>query len=253
MTNDSGAQCRWRNLAPAGHGLDAEFRNVLLCAVRLALFARLRPVAFVAPILMALALLSLVRTPEWPVPLYFFADPVVLDFLAGMLLAQWTRAGLRLPGWLAWPVIAGALVWLFVPLPPLITGDTPYAGLVNSLGRTLASAGLILGEISVDPRLGGNIPRPVLFMGAASYSLYLIHPIVAPAAPHLLAKLGWQLPWLAIPASVAIAIVAAAIAYRWFEMPVARLTGRLAKRFGLMDPGPPVAPVPISAEKGSTT
>ena len=230
-----------------GVGWTLNFEMFFYALFTFAIFARLRPMAFLAPVLVGLSLLSLLRTSDWPVPIYFFSDPVVLDFLAGMLLALWAKRGLQLPAQLAWPVMALGMIGLFVPWT--YPGGSSAAGdLLNSFIRTLLAAAVVLGAIALEARLHGRLPRRVLFMGGASYSLYLIHPIVSPAAPHILQKLGWHLPWLAVAGSIAIAIVASTILYRFFEKPFSKIAERMAKRLGLLGNG---AREPVSAGEGA--
>jgi exopolysaccharide production protein ExoZ len=218
-----------------GVGWTLNFEMFFYALFAVAMLTRSRPIAFTAPVLVALSLLSFVKTSDWPAPLFFFCDPIVLDFLAGMLVARWAVRGARLPDGVSYALALAGLVGLFGPWP--FPGDaTPAGAFLDSSIRTILSSSIVLAAVSLEPRLSGRVPSAVLFMGAASYSLYLIHPIVAPAVPHVLAGLGWKLPWLALPVSVAVACLAAAIAYRCFEMPVTRIAQSVAKRRALLDP-----------------
>lgn len=194
-----------------------------------ALLLRLRPIVFLAPILLGLSALSLLRGPSWPVPLYFWSDPIALDFLAGMLVARWAQRGSTWPPVLASAMVAGGCGWLFAPFPHGLTG-LPY-----SIATTMAASVVVIGALSLEPHIGSRVPRWTLFMGAASYSLYLVHSMVAPAAPHLLGRIGLALPWLAVAVSVAISLLCGALCYRFLEMPLMRIFDSLAYRWGWLD------------------
>ena len=213
-----------------GVGWTLNFEMFFYALFALALLLRLRPTLFIAPILVLLAGLSTVKTEAWPVPLFFWANPIVLDFLAGMLVAHWCRAGRTLPAGLALLFVAAGLVYLFVPF------QRPADDLVRSLATTMASALVVIGAIGLERETGDRVPRFVLFLGAASYSLYLIHPVIAPAAPQVLVRLGLHAPALAILASMAIATVAAALCYVLLEQPATRLVTAWAKRHNLLTP-----------------
>ncbi|MGA9148323.1 MAG: hypothetical protein WBZ04_12265, partial [Candidatus Nanopelagicales bacterium] len=82
--------------------------------------------------------------------------------------------------------------------------------------------------ISCEPWLHGRVPKLLLYFGAASYVLYLFHPLVAPLAPLALAKLHVHSAVLSILGSISIALIAAAVIYSFVEKP---LTRRLNAKF----------------------
>lgn len=213
-----------------GVGWTLNFEMAFYLLFTLALLLRLPPVRALAPVLVGFAALSLVRTRDWPVPLYFWADPIVLDFLAGMLIARWAQAGRKLATGAGTVVGVAGLAWLFLP-----SWQGIVHGLASDVGVTIAATAVLAGSVSLEPGLGERVPRFVMFMGAASYSLYLIHPLTAPAAPQLFAKLHLVQPLLAILAGIAIAFLAGALCYRFVETPLSRVTEGLARRRGLLD------------------
>jgi peptidoglycan/LPS O-acetylase OafA/YrhL len=231
-----------------GVGWTLNFEMFFYGLFALALFLRIKPLFALTPALIVLAALSLVRAPSWPVSLYFYSDPIVLDFLAGMFIALATRPLSTMPQPLAIGLALIGLVWLFAPLG-ISAGGTPTGQLINSIGRTVASALVVMGAIGMERRFGRHVPGFVLLLGAASYSLYLIHPIVAPVAPQLMGKLGLQWPLLAIAGSIVSATIAAIIAYRCVEEPVTAIVTRLARSLDLIPGGPDGLDKPLASPR----
>ncbi|NKJ02910.1 peptidoglycan/LPS O-acetylase OafA/YrhL [Novosphingobium sp. SG707] len=208
-----------------GVGWTLNFEMFFYALFALALLIRIRPLLLIAPVLVLLSGLSLLHAPDWPPELLFWSDPIILDFLAGMVLAGWVGQGKALPVPVAALSALAGLGWLFVPwLHPIVPG------LVGSLLTTLAAGVVVAGAVALEPVLGPRMPRFALFMGAASYSLYLVHPLVAPASPHVLGRLGIHTPVLAVILSILVAMVAGALCYLLVEMPISRITDGWAKR-----------------------
>lgn len=238
-----------------GVGWTLNFEMFFYALFTLALVLKIEPLRFIGPILVALAAASLFRSAQWPVPLRFWADPIVLDFLAGMLLARLARTLQVLTVGAGGAALALGLLYLFLPSSMVPKADPLTLG--GALTVTLASALTIGGAIIVDKWMGARIPRWVLFFGAASYSLYLIHPLVAPAAPQILAHMGLHVPFLAIALSVLAALTAGACVYIWVEQPLAGLTTRAlqvrgwlptASRWPPLDVSPAEAASPYGTE-----
>ncbi len=220
-----------------GVGWTLNFEMFFYLLFTLALLLRIPVVRSLAVVLLACAALSPLRTADWPVPLQFYCDPMVLDFLAGMVIARWVQHGLTLPHAVSWGLIIAGLLGLFLPIS---TGEQPTLGL--SMLMTLFSAMTIIGAIALEPAVRTRLPRWAVFMGAASYSLYLVHPLIAPAAPVILMKLRLAFPLPAVVASMIISLIGGALLYLVAEKPVSRyLTGRL-KASSLMRPSTRPAP-----------
>lgn len=234
-----------RPLLGVGWTLNFEMFFYLLFA--LALACRIRPIRFIAPILIVLSALSLFKTEHWPVAAYFLCDPIVIDFLAGMLIAHWVQRGWSGPSnTVAWAATGIGLIYLFAPGIPRPEYGTLYASVIT----TLAAALVIMGAVGIERSIGRRIPQWIIYMGAASYSLYLIHPMISPAAPALFAKIGLSggyMALLAVAAAVAIAMLTSVLLYRYVEVPVTKLLNRSAQDAGLFDAQlsqqPPIAPL----------
>ncbi|MDF2925222.1 MAG: Acyltransferase family protein [Paenibacillaceae bacterium] len=106
----------------------------------------------------------------------------------------------------------------------------PYAGVLTEYGIATGACVLIIAALS-SVRLAKLLQkRPVILVGKISYSLYLYHFIILVALVHLL---NGVLPIPVIYAFVLIlSIAAAALSYRFVEMPSAKLGRRLEQRLG---------------------
>lgn len=221
-----------------GVGWTLNFEMMFYALFTVALALRLRPIVALAPILLLVALLSTFRTPAWPDAARFWCDPIVLDFLVGMIIGRAVLAGYRLPAAAGWILLIAGLAFLALPIP-----KPDYLSLTGSLTRTVAAGAVVLGAVAMEPRTGHAVPRWMLVGGAASYALYLIHPLVAPAVPAIFAKLGLRIPLASVVLSVAVALVAGMIVYRFVERPLTRMTDRLIGRTNLLVKRPRTATV----------
>jgi len=137
----------------------------------------------------------------------FLGHPIAVEFLLGILIAsapQHERSGLNL-------LMVGVLWLALVPNPWLhdifIDADTGNA-LYRLLLWGVPSAFIVYGMVSQERRLDGQWTQPLLLLGAASYSIYLIHGIVVALV---------DLPW---PAEFALAIGCGISIWRFVERPL---------------------------------
>lgn len=108
---------------------------------------------------------------------------------------------------LEWPEVARLAIWALVGVGLILW--------VNELGR------------------GGKMLRPLESFGARSYSFYLLHqPILLLAAPLVALIPGGWIPKVLVGGTLAFAAVtgAAALLYRWVELPSHRLGRRFFPR-----------------------
>lgn len=217
-----------------GVGWTLNFEMFFYLLFALALAWRMPPLRLIAPVLCGLTLLSLFRSPEWPVPLQFWADPVVMDFLAGMLIARAAQKRITLPSPAAWACVIVGLAYLFIPMPrPGVYGSVQF-----SLSFTIAAALVVAGTVELEEKIRPLIPGWLSFMGAASYALYLIHPILAPIGPTLLKRLAMPYPILSIAISITVALIAGICTYLFIEQPLTRRLNSAVRGRGLYDPAP---------------
>jgi exopolysaccharide production protein ExoZ len=85
-----------------GWTLNFEMFFYLLFTIALAL--RVKPVLFLSIVFIPLAVLSFYSNPGWP-DIKFYANPIILDFLYGMIGAQLILNGKKLPPKIAMSVI----------------------------------------------------------------------------------------------------------------------------------------------------
>ena len=156
--------------------------------------------------------------PRAPTAVLFYSRPVILEFLAGMLIAYLYLAGIRVGRIAQWGLIVAGfgLLWAMAPLRDLdrlLWAGIPACAVV---------CGAILGPAWRTRlfELGGN----------SSYSLYLSHPFTLNALA--LTWTRWQLPPIAA-AYVAAAMVACVLTgfaiHRVIEMPLLKFFRRTAR------------------------
>jgi peptidoglycan/LPS O-acetylase OafA/YrhL len=101
----------------------------------------------------------------------YWSSPIILEFCAGMALAQVRAAGVTLPAAarLALPVLALVLLAVFAQAPPqlrIFAWGIPAALLVAAAALAPSSA------------VPSRAARALARLGDASYALYLVHPFV---------------------------------------------------------------------------
>jgi exopolysaccharide production protein ExoZ len=198
-----------------GVGWTLTFEMFFYFVFTIALLVRANPIWFCGIVLSLCALGNIVRPDEW-VPALVYLNPIVLYFLVGMIVGQWMKDGSigRLLAWMSYVVA----LWLVIPL-----ADGEFSGAdVSLLIRHISVAVLIIAVIAGEPWIGGRAPRPVTYMGDASYSLYLYHPLIAPIVPVALGMIGLRIGGLSVVLSIVAALIGAALIFRFVERPITR-------------------------------
>lgn len=160
----------FRPVIPVGWTLTYEFIFYALFA--LALAVRTDVLRVVVPALGAFAALALLRQDTWPVWTILFST-LVLEFIFGVLLAKWALAGHRLP-----PIAAAALFVAGLCAILMLPAEADNA---RVLIWGLPAFAIVAGAVSLEPLIGKLLPRWLLSLGDASYSIYLGHGFVLPA------------------------------------------------------------------------
>ena len=159
-----------RPVLPVGWTLSYEMFFYLLVALSLTLRVGLLRVA--VPVLVAFSALAVVADPSWPAP-FAFANTIVLEFLAGVLIGLAVQRGLSIPAALGGVLLAGGFaLLLFMPV---------VSGLLRPVTWGLPAAAIVLGAVALEDRLAPLLPRWLLASGDASYAVYLTHGFVVPA------------------------------------------------------------------------
>lgn len=153
---------------------------------------------------------------EWQNPILFvWTSPLLLEFLAGLLLSQWRPNSASL----GWGLLLVGLVG-FVAAQAI--GE--QAGILRVISWGGPALCLVAGCIAVERagRWPSAAMRPAEALGDASYALYLLHGVLISAvhkvfAPGLLATL------VVLAVSVSVSL----IVHRWVEKPMTRFLRRL--------------------------
>jgi peptidoglycan/LPS O-acetylase OafA/YrhL len=167
--------------------------------------------AVCVPVLVAFALLNILRPDDWSVWWYYF-NPIVLYFAVGMYLGRYVLSGswrgpaLGIAGCLALHVVVS------------ITNDNYWmrgGGALRSVIATLA----VIAAIELPRRMRRTPPKLLTDLGDASYSLYLFHPLFAPVIPVALFHLGIISPALSVALTLVAMPVMSLVIYRLAERP----------------------------------
>jgi exopolysaccharide production protein ExoZ len=209
---DSGGH--FRPLLPVGWTLTFELLFYLLFALALAL--RVDVLRVLLPGLGLVAIAALFRGASWPAWTMLF-DTIVIEFIFGVVLAR-----LLLRGWILPPVLATCCVVVGFAL---ILTVTQGAQNLRTLTWGLPALAIVAGAVSLEGRLADAIPRWLLVLGDASYSIYLTHGFVVPAVGLAFVTLHWataSAEALAVLACLAASSIVGVAVYRAIERPIMR-------------------------------
>ncbi|MEO6357453.1 MAG: acyltransferase [Ferruginibacter sp.] len=198
-----------------GVGWTLNFEMFFYLIFTLSLFFKFNRMWFIGTVLLSLSVISLFKKSTWPA-VGFYADPIVMDFFWGMIAGLFIMKGKFISGNTAIFLILLGLSILFLPV-------MYYLGSYNSVHIWgIASFLVVYGCASIESSKSINYNSIVLFFGTASYSLYLIHPIIAPLAPSLFKHFGLIWPVFSILLSMALALAAGAVCYYALERPISK-------------------------------
>ena len=210
-----------------GVGWTLNFEMFFYFLFAIALAFKIRPIVLSAIILIPLSIISIFKTHSWPAIAAFYADPIILNFLYGMIIAKLVQNGIKLPRPLVVPLVLVSLLVIFFPVGvfPLLTYLT-YSPVAIHISTFL----VVYGGASVEGYWGKKVPSLLLFLGAASYSLYLIHPSVSPLAPTLMKFFHLKSAFLSIILGVLGSIFAGSVFYLLCEKPITKMLTALSRR-----------------------
>lgn len=228
------------NVEPTlGVGWTLIFEMMFYFVFAVALLLRVNVFALTGTVLGLMAAGSLLREgTDWPAWAVYF-DPIVLYFLIGMAIGKASQipAAMRYA-----PYLASLLGLGYFAASLLIPGFEFVAKSNHPLIFMLVSC-IVLTVVWLEPFIKGRVPGVFLYLGAASYSLYLFHPLVAPLAPEILKRVGLSNSAVSVGMSILGALVVSLVIYRFVEKP---LTGFLQKRLPYLRK--PVARVPTTVK-----
>jgi exopolysaccharide production protein ExoZ len=212
-------------LVTVGWTLNYEVFFYLLFACALAF--NISPLAFLTPVLTAVALLGLVRTQAWP-DCTSLLSPVVIEFLFGVVLAHMALRR-RLPRTATATVLltGGFIALMLMPEVP-----SPW----GYLAWGLAATAVVTGAVGLEDAIGHRVPCWLLAAGDASYALYLTHNFLLPHVGNLLRVTritGRPALAASILLSLAVSFPFAILIHRIIERPLMSL---FKKRREITDP-----------------
>jgi exopolysaccharide production protein ExoZ len=157
------------------------------------------------------------------VPLNFYAQSIIFEFIIGVAFAQ------ALMRWGSGPAGAGALLLAAGAIFTFGLGWDPASDRLFPWG--VGAAAIVLGTLWLERLIEGRRwAKPLAFLGDASYSIYLSHTFVVPACVIVLKKIGMT-NTLAVFFLTALAVMAAgSISYLWLEKPLISVFKRLLFR-----------------------
>jgi exopolysaccharide production protein ExoZ len=223
-----------RPIATLGWTLNLEMFFYVVFAIAL-LFGRMRGLVAAAVFLVALTLIHATglfsKTGALPfVALNFWADPIILNFVFGIGVGALYMNGLR---------TSKLQNWFFVAIACVLLGTVEVATTwllqyeENHLIYRLATALpmlpiMMLGAFGPQIEISKLWSKAAMFVGDASYSLYLVHPFALRPFRALWIKfVGADAPlWIFGLSSLAIAMAVGIACYLVAERPFAQYFGR---------------------------
>jgi peptidoglycan/LPS O-acetylase OafA/YrhL len=200
-----------------GVGWTLVFEMFFYFVFTIALLLKANLYAFVGVTMITLSGLSLLRPELHPVWMFLF-DPIVLEFFFGMIIGGIVLKGNALG--LNTAIFVMVTTFLFILF-------IPNYGLSRVIIAGIPAMLLVYSIVSVEPYLQNRIPGILLLLGAASYSLYLFHPLFLPAVPVLLKKIEMPIVGLSVSLCISSALVIAIIIYSCVELPLTHLFRKL--------------------------
>jgi len=146
----------------------------------------------------------------------FYSDPILVEFGFGMALAVWhrrvTSAGSHIAGGMLLLGLIGLLVspYAYPQVPRLFAWGVP-------------AALVVAGALALERRGIAARSNFIQLLGAASYALYLIHPILLAAGARATAALNNPAAIILVLAVLVVVVVTMAIAvHKLIELPITR-------------------------------
>lgn len=202
----------FRPLLSVGWTLTYEFLFYLLFALALALRADVLRV--LVPGLGLFVIAALFRKEGWPAWTILF-NTIVVEFIFGVVLARLVLRGWFLP--------TGIAVGFFIAGFALILVVPAGAENLRTLTWGLPALTIVAGAVALERRAAIMLPRWLLELGDASYSIYLTHGFVVPVIGLGFLHFGWTgLPAeaMAVLAGLFASAIVGMVVYRVVERPI---------------------------------
>ncbi len=198
-----------------GWTLNFEMMFYVLFAIALN-WPRRRGFLFVCAALVSLGTIGLIMPPA-DMPMAFWFNPLIFEFLAGILLARLRVGGIRWSAGFGSAVFLLSIVLLYFgshqsPASPFWPWRSFWMGLPAALLCAAAA-------LTVEPSRSSALSRFFALLGDASYALYLTHPFSLALMLMLGHGLGLSISWGWVGASCVIAVAAALLFHLALERP----------------------------------
>lgn len=163
-----------------------------------------------ALLLLLCALNPVLDTPVWK----FYTDAIILEFGMGMIIAAaWQQGKLRAH-------------WVLMPVGLALMPFLEFFNLHRVIALGIPSALVVIGAIASEGRI--TIIRPLVILGDASYSLYLVHGLALSFTFTAAKQFG--VSWFAfVPLAMASAILGGLLAFYFVEKPIGRALNHWSK------------------------
>jgi len=170
-------------------------------------------------------------------PLRYWSNPIVLEFLLGILLAMARERGVRLSAAGCWGLIAlGAGGMLLMQQLGIASHYWNFRVLWMGLPALLICAGVVLSRDNQQPV--NRLRRQLVLLGDASYSIYLSHPFALNAVAVAWPATGITDPWMYVAVATLASLLAGVAVHLLIEKPLtAVLNRRLNARLDAHKPG----------------
>jgi peptidoglycan/LPS O-acetylase OafA/YrhL len=205
-------------LLPVGWTLQFEMLFYVLFA--LALAVRVRPVIWLTAVL---AVMSFLSPPSSFGAIGALADPILLEFAAGMFIGWATVAGFTIPERSAWCTLTAAFVALATT--QMLHGASIPVSRVLIWGVPGAVA--LISVIALERPLSKLLAGWPALIGDASYAIYLTHGFVTPAVGVAILKLGFGGDGARVTAVIAACVISTLIGIVTHVALERRMTSRL--------------------------
>jgi exopolysaccharide production protein ExoZ len=205
-------------------GWTLSFEMLFYILLAAALGFRKNAVKFIAGILIVLSIIGLFYNYSWPA-FTRLCNPILLEFLAGLILGRAVLGGFKIKAIYCLPVgLASLVALLFLPISDSLNP-------ARILGFGIPAFLIVLTAVMAEEEFGKYVPLWALFIGDASYSLYLLHTIVNSAVGKFLIRVhippqGVLLQRFEVITVLACLLVTSCVAfvvYRFVERPMTEM------------------------------